>query len=251
VQTYGKFSPTRCYHAAVRTPVVLSFSGGKDSTLALDRLIADPRYEVVALLTTVNARYQRASLQGIRRELLEAQADALGFPLRVVELPDPCPNEAYEAAMMAALEAFAREGVRTFAFGDIFLADVRRYREERLLRADWEAVFPLWGESSTVLAREVIERGFRAVVTCVDTHQLAPEFAGRTYDAAFLADLPPGVDPCGERGEFHTCVIGGPIFPRPLDVLLGEHVLREERFLFCDLLLAGPVERRAFGTSAA
>lgn len=226
----------------MRTSVVLSFSGGRD------RFLAHPHYEVVALLATVNVRYQRASLQGIRREVLEAQADALGLPLCVVELPDPCPNEAYEAAMTAALEGFAREGVHTFAFGDIFLEDVRRYREERLLRAGWEAVSPLWGEPSPALAREIIERGFRAVVTCVDTQQLAPEFAGRTYDASFLADLPPGVHPCGERGEFHTCVIGGPLFRRPLDVVLGERVLREGRFLFCDVV---PAERTAFGPTPA
>lgn len=226
-------------------PVVLSYSGGKDSTLALARLAGDPNVEVVALLTTINRRYQRASLQGIRREVLEAQAHALGLPLHLVELPDPCSNEAYEAAMTAALQTFADAGVRTFAFGDIFLEDIRQYREERLLRAGWRALFPLWGESTAALAREFLDRGFRAVVTCVDTEQLAPAFAGRPYDASFLADLPANVDPCGERGEFHTCVVDGPLFRGPLPVVPGERVLRDERFLFCDLLLAGtPGARR-------
>ncbi len=173
--------------------------------------------------------------------MLEPQAD-------VLELPGPCPNEAYETAMTAALDGFARGGIHTFAFGGIFLEDVRRCREERLLGAGWEVVFPLWGEPSPALAREVIERGFRAVVTCVDTQQLAPEFAGRTYDASFLADLPPGVDPCGERGEFHTRVIGGPTFGRPLDVVVGERDLREGRFLFRDVV---PAERTAFGPTPA
>lgn len=221
----------------VPTPVVLSFSGGKDSTLALATLLADPSVDVVALLTTVNERYQRASLQGIRREVITAQADAIGIPVKIVELPDPCPNEAYDAAMAAACQAFADSGVRTFAFGDVYLEDVRRYREERLLRAGYEARFPLWGRASSELAREFIAQGFRAIVTCVDTQQLDPSFAGRFFNGDFLSDLPPTVDPCGERGEFHTCVVDGPIFRWPLDVVLGERVVREERFFYCDVLL--------------
>lgn len=221
------------------TPVVLSFSGGKDSTLALYRLLHDPRYRVVGLLTTVSSRYQRASLQGIRRRVLEAQGAAIGLPLHVVELPDPCPNEAYEAAMRTALAGYWERGVRACAFGDIFLEEVRRYREERLIGGGWSAVFPLWGEEPSALAQEFLSLGFRAIVTCVDTAQLDASFVGRDFDVRFLCDLPSGVDPCGENGEFHTCVVDGPLFRAPLALRKGEVVLREERFAFCDLLLEG------------
>ena len=221
-----------------REPIALSWSGGKDSSLALAALRADPHYEVVALLTSVTSGYDRVSIHGVRRVLLEAQTAALGLPLFEVELVPQCSNEAYEAAFAAMLARLRAEhpGIRQIAFGDLFLADVREYREQLLHRTGHEALFPLWGRDTKALALEFIAAGFRAHLVCVDTQQLAASFAGRLFDASLLAELPESVDPCGERGEFHTFVSAGPLFAKPLAVRLGEVVLRDERFAFCDLL---------------
>ena len=225
-------------------PIVLSWSGGKDSALALARLRSDPGLEVVALLTTVTAGYDRVSVHGVRRALLEAQAAALGLPVHQVTIPPESSNQAYEAAMAAALGRLRERlpAVRRLAFGDIFLEDVRRYREEQVAALGFGALFPLWGEPTDALAREVLEIGFAARLVCVDTRALPAAFAGRGYDAALLAELPAGIDPCGERGEFHTFVSAGPGFRRPVRYRVGEVVLRAERFAFCDLvpLDAGP-----------
>ena len=223
-----------------RQPVVLSWSGGKDSSLALAALRADPRYDVVALLTSITRGYDRVSIHGVRRTLVEAQAARLGLPIVEVVLDPGCSNEAYETAFLEALERARVEhnGARLIAFGDLFLADVREYRE-RLVRATGHAaLFPLWGRDTKAMAVEFIAAGFRAHLVCVDTAQLPATFAGRAFDVELLADLPPGVDPCGERGEFHTFVSAGPIFDSVIPVRLGEVVLREERFAFCDLLPA-------------
>lgn len=219
-------------------PVVLSWSGGKDSALALARLRADPQIEVVGLLTTVTAGYDRVSIHGVRRSLLHAQADALALPLQEVTLAPESSNEAYDAAFADALgELRARmPQVNRLAFGDIFLEDVRQYREERVAALGFGALFPLWGEPTSDLAREVFAKGIEARLVCVDTQVLPAAFAGRRYDAALLAELPAGVDPCGERGEFHTFVSAGPGFKRPVLYTLGEVVLRGERFAFHDLL---------------
>jgi uncharacterized protein (TIGR00290 family) len=221
--------------------VVLSWSGGKDSALALSRLRADPRMEVVGLLTTVTAGYQRVSIHGVRRSLLHAQAEALALPLQEVTLAPESSNQAYDAALADALgELRARmPEVKRLAFGDIFLEDVRQYREERVEALGFGATFPLWGESTRDLAREVFASGIAARLVCVDTQVLSADFAGRRYDAALLEELPAGVDPCGERGEFHTFVSAGPGFRRPVSYSVGEVVLRDERFAFCDLLPAG------------
>jgi uncharacterized protein (TIGR00290 family) len=222
------------------TDVVLAWSGGKDSALALAALRADPGYRVVALLTTVTADYGRVSIHGVRRSVLQAQTAALGLPLIEAPIPPQADNPAYESSFALALQR-ARERspeLRHVAFGDLFLTDVRGYRETLLSALGWEGVFPLWGEDTAALAREFIRLGHRAIVTCVDTTGLAADFAGRQFDDGFLADLPPSVDPCGERGEFHTCVYGGPGFARALPLVAGERVRRDDRFEYCDVLLA-------------
>jgi uncharacterized protein (TIGR00290 family) len=221
-----------------RTPLILSWSGGKDSALTLARLRNDPRYEVVALLTAVTSEYDRISIHGVRHSLLDAQAAALRLPLHEIPLSPKSTNEEYEAAFCLAVDSARRKypGVNHVAFGDLFLGDVRSYREQLLRRADVEPLFPLWGMDTTLLARQFIRDGFAAHLVCVDTLQLDASFAGRRFDDAFLADLPANVDPCGEHGEFHTFVSEGPIFTTSVSVTRGSTVLREERFAFCDLL---------------
>jgi uncharacterized protein (TIGR00290 family) len=220
--------------------IVLAWSGGKDSTLALAALRADPRYRVVALVTTVTREYDRISIHGVRRTVLEAQTAALGLPLIEASIGSAAGNADYERAFALALRT-AREhwpGLRHIAFGDLFLADVRAYREAMLANLGWTGVFPLWGEDTAALARRFVGTGYRAILTCVDTTQLDPEFAGREFDASLLVELPERVDPCGERGEFHTCVYAGPLFARPLPLITGERLRRDERFEYCDVLLA-------------
>jgi uncharacterized protein (TIGR00290 family) len=218
--------------------VVLSWSGGKDSSLALAALRADPEYEVIALLTSITREYDRVSIHGVRRALVEAQASMLGLPLVEVVLQPSSSNEAYEAAFLEALARVRVEhaDVNLLAFGDLFLSDVREYRERLVQAAGFEALFPLWGRDTSALATEFIDAGFRATLVCVDTQQLPASFAGRAFDADFLASLPTSADPCGEKGEFHTFVSAGPIFAAPINIDVGEVVLRDERFAFCDLL---------------
>lgn len=218
--------------------VVLSWSGGKDSSLALADLIVDPRYDVVALLTSITAGYDRVSIHGVRRDLVERQAAALGLPLFEVTLQPQSSNDAYEAAFLEGLRRVraAHPGVRCVAFGDLYLADVRAYRERLVSTAGLEPIFPLWGKDTRLLAATFISSGFRAHLVCVDTTQLSASFAGRPFDDELLGDLPASVDRCGEGGEFHTFVSAGPIFAAPIPVLLGEVVLREDRFAFHDLL---------------
>ena len=219
-------------------PIILSWSGGKDSALALARLRDDPRVELAGLLTTVTAGYDRVSIHGVRRALLHAQAVALGLPVHEVTLQPESSNKAYDAALAAALRELRerRPQVRRMAFGDIFLHDVRQYREERVAALGFEGIFPLWGEPPAALAREVIDRGIRARLVCVDTHALSAAFAGRAYDAELLADLPDGIDPCGENGEFHTFVSAGPGFRAPVPYSVGQVVMRGDRFAYCDLV---------------
>jgi uncharacterized protein (TIGR00290 family) len=225
----------------MRKQVVLSWSGGKDSNLALAALRADERYEVVGLLTSITTGYDRVSIHGVRRELVEAQAVAVGLPLFEVTLEPASSNDEYEAAFASALARvrLTAPGVELIAFGDLYLEDVRAYRERLLASAGLEPLFPLWHRDTALLAAEFIEAGFRAVLACVDTTQLAASFAGRTFDSALLAELPGSVDPCGEGGEFHTFVWDGPNFRSPLPVSVGEIVLRDERFAFADLIPGG------------
>jgi uncharacterized protein (TIGR00290 family) len=214
---------------------VMAWSGGKDSACALWRLQQDARYDVVSLLTTLTEGYDRVSMAGIRRELLLAQAAALGLPVREVWIPQVATNEVYEERMGAAVEQMLAEGVRAVAFGDLFLEDVRAYRERQLADTGLEPVFPIWGAPTLALAHRVMADGFRAVLVCVDPRQVPAELASRDFDASLLADLPPEADPCAERGEFHTFVYDAPNFSAPIPFTRGE-VVEREGFVFADLL---------------
>jgi uncharacterized protein (TIGR00290 family) len=222
----------------VKPKTLLAWSSGKDSAWALHVLRQQGELDVVGLLTTVNATHDRVAMHAVRSDLLRAQAAAVGLPVTAVPLPWPCSNEEYEALMERAhVEARAR-GIEVVAFGDLFLEDVRRYREERLAGTGMRPVFPLWGEPTAALARRMIAGGLRARLTCVDPRHLPACFAGREFDEALLAALPAGVDPCGERGEFHSFAYDGPMFQRPVAIRGGEVVARDG-FVFADLLPAG------------
>lgn len=198
--------------------------------------------EVVALVTTITRDFDRISIHGVRRSVLEAQVRSIGLPLIESVIPAAASNAIYEDALAGTLTALRRQmpDVRHLAFGDLFLTDVRAYRERLLSQLGWIPVFPLWGRDTARLAREFVDHGFRAVLTCVDTTQLGAEFAGREFDSRLLAEMPPEVDPCGERGEFHTCVYDGPVFRQPLVLRTGERLRRDGRFEYCDLVLASP-----------
>ena len=215
----------------------MSWSSGKDSAFALHEVRAAGDVEVVGLLTTVNVSFDRVAMHGVRRALLEAQAAALDLPLHIVELPWPCPNEVYEEKMSVAIDVARESGIEAMVFGDLFLEDVRRYRETALEGTGVTPVFPLWRRPTPEVARSLIDLGFRAVVVCVDPAQAPAGLAGRWYDAALLNDLPPEVDPCGENGEFHTVVVDGPQFAFPVDVELGE-VVERDGFVFADVIPA-------------
>lgn len=216
---------------------VVAWSGGKDSAYALYRLLSDERYEVCALLTTLTGGYERVSMHGVRRELLYAQAEALGLPVEPVYIPQGATNAAYEEAMGVAVSRLVAGGIGACAFGDLFLEDVRAYRERMLAGSGLRPVFPLWGMDTAALARTVIREGFRAVIVCVDPRQVAAGLAGRQFDESLLAELPASADPCAERGEFHTFVYDAPHFRAPVPIRRGA-VVEREGFVFCDLLLA-------------
>jgi uncharacterized protein (TIGR00290 family) len=224
----------------MKRKLLLAWSGGKDSALALHELKKLADVEVTALLTTVTEGFDRISMHGVRRKLLVEQAEALDLPLEEILIPQKCSNEIYEERMRQALEKFRAEGISAAAFGDLFLQEIRSYREKRMAMIGMEAVFPLWNMNTGDLARQFIQLGFKATVVCVDTKTLSREFAGREYDAEFLSDLPAGIDPCGENGEFHTFVYDGPIFSRPVKVHKGEKLLRDNRFFYCELLSPKP-----------
>ena len=205
--------------------------------MALAELLTDGTRSIAALVTTVTEGYDRVSMHGVRLAVLRVQADALGLPLHVVMIPQSASNSAYESRMEEAFERFRANGVTTIAFGDLFLHDIRRYREQWLARTGMTPIFPLWHRDTCDLARRFVDQGFRAILTCVDTRVLDRSFAGRDFDHALLADLPPAVDPCGENGEFHTFVSGGPLFRRDVSVTRGERVQRDA-WCYCDLLPA-------------
>jgi uncharacterized protein (TIGR00290 family) len=214
---------------------LLAWSSGKDSAWSLHVLRSRPDVEVVGLLTTVNAAHDRVAMHAVRRALLEAQAAAAGLPLFTVSIPSPCPNEVYEEAMAGALSQARERGVEAVAFGDLYLEDIRRYRESRMEGTGLELLFPLWQRPTRALALEMLAGGLRAVLTCVDPRVVPESFAGRAFDRALLEDLPAGVDRCGENGEFHTFAWDGPMFRHPVAVRGGE-VVRRDGFVFADLL---------------
>jgi uncharacterized protein (TIGR00290 family) len=221
--------------ARVPEDVLFSWSGGKDSAMALYALRAAGDCRVTALLTTITEEYDRISMHGVRRALLERQADSIGLPLHSVLIPPHCINATYEERMREALTVHLLHGTRKVAFGDIFLEDLRAYREGNLAQLGMEAVFPIWKRDTRELAREFVRLGFRAIAVCVDPRVLDASFAGRELDTSFFAELPHGVDPCGENGEFHTFVFEGPVFKTPIAFRVGEKVMRDG-FCFCDLL---------------
>ena len=223
----------------MKQPVVLSWSGGKDSAMTLHELRQSTVYEAVSLLTTVAEEFRRISHHGVRESLLEEQAKSIGIPVRKVYLPSDqsggCTNEVYESIMSDVMRDYQRDGVHLVAFGDLFLDDLRAWREMKLRRAGMEAVFPIWNRNSTELAHQVIALGYKAMLCCSD-ERIGVKFAGREYDEHFLRDLPPGVDPCGENGEFHSFVYDGPIFRHSIPVCVGEIVERDGRY-YSDLIL--------------
>lgn len=218
----------------IRLKAWLSWSSGKDSAWALETVRQQDAIEIVALLTTVNQTHRRVAMHAVREELLERQAEATGLPIIKVPLPWPCPNAAYERAMAETLARASSEGVTRMVFGDLFLEDIRRYREEKLAGTGVEPLFPLWQLDTARLARQMVEAGLRAYLTCIDPKKLDRSFAGRLFDPALLEDLPSGVDPCGENGEFHTFAFAGPMFGQKIAVEPGE-VIERDGFVFADL----------------
>jgi len=218
-------------------PILFCWSGGKDSAMALQALLQRSDVRIAALLTTVTEGYERISMHGVRRELLERQAQSIGLPLHEVRIPPQCVNPTYEARMEEALRLHLEKGIQRVAFGDIFLEDLRAYREKNLARIGMTAIFPIWKRDTRELIRSLHADRFRAVAVCVDSKVLDPSFAGRELDESFFRDLPPHADPCGENGEFHTFVFDGPIFKSPIHVRAGE-VVNRDGFVFCDLLPA-------------
>ena len=216
--------------------VLFTWSGGKDSVLALYELQKRDDHEVVALLTTLTEDYERISMHGVRSILLEGQANSLGLPIEKVYISKNSSNGEYEAKMKEALQKYLRAGVSSVVFGDIFLEDLRRYREDNLSKIGMQAIFPIWKRDTTELARRFIDLGFKAVITCIDSNFLGKTFVGRLFDRQLLSELPANVDSCGENGEFHSFVYDGPIFQKQVSYTRGEITLRDNRYWYCDLI---------------
>lgn len=225
----------------MKEKIIFCFSGGKDSAITLHELMKTNNYEIVTLLTTVTGDYDRISMHGVRISLLDQQAESIGLPLEKVFISKGCTNEEYESKMRDTLQKYVNLGITSAAFGDIFLEDLKKQREQNLAKIGLKAIFPIWKKDTTKLANNFIDAGFKTVITCVDTEVLDGEFSGRDFDKQFLADLPDEIDPCGEKGEFHSFVYDGPIFSKPILCKKGRRVLRDDRFYFCDLI---PVQDR-------
>jgi uncharacterized protein (TIGR00290 family) len=221
---------------------LISWSSGKDSAFSLYEVRRAGEFDVVGALTTVTETFERVSIHGVRQQVLRAQCEAAGLPQRIVPIPYPCPNEIYEARMGEAVATAVREGITHMIFGDLFLADIRAYREQKLAGTGITPIFPLWERPTPALAQAMIASGLEAYLATVDLKRLPAEFAGRRFDAQLLADLPEGIDPCGENGEFHTCVVAGPIFSQRLPVEAGERVIRDG-YAYCDLMLMSDAAR--------
>ncbi|MCB1392121.1 adenine nucleotide alpha hydrolase [Nitrobacter sp.] len=220
-----------------RPNALISWSSGKDSAFALHQIRREGAFDVVGALTTVNESFDRVSIHGVRQKLLDAQLTAAGLPPRIVPLPNPCPNDAYEARMKRAMADAKRAGITHIIFGDLFLADIRAYREQKLAGTGIAPVFPLWDRPTSVLAREMIASGLEARLASIDRAKLDRSFAGRAFDKRLLEDLPAGIDPCGENGEFHTFVFAAPIFSQRIEVTCGD-IVERDGFAYCDLVLA-------------
>jgi uncharacterized protein (TIGR00290 family) len=221
-----------------RPKALISWSSGKDSAYALHAVRRAGEFDVVGALTTMTEVFARVSIHGVRQEILLAQCAAAGLPPRIVPIPFPCPNEVYETRMGAAIAAAAQDGITHIIFGDLFLRDIRTYREQKLAGTGVTPVFPLWERPTLPLAQAMIADGFEAYLATVDLSKLPAEFAGRKFDRRLLADLPDGIDPCGENGEFHTCVLAAPIFTHRLAIATGERVTRDG-YVYCDLVMRG------------
>ena len=221
---------------APRPRALISWSSGKDSAFALHETRRADDFDIVGALTTVTETFDRVSIHGVRQQILQAQLAAAGLPARIVPIPYPCPNAVYEARMAEAVAQAVRDGVTHMIFGDLFLADIRAYREQKMAGTGITPVFPLWDRPTLPLAHAMIDSGMQAYLATVDLKKLPAEFVGRKFDAQLLADLPAGVDPCGENGEFHTCVVAGPMFAQPLAVVTGERVERDG-YAYCDLVM--------------
>jgi uncharacterized protein (TIGR00290 family) len=221
---------------SLRPKALISWSSGKDSAFALHEVLRAGEIDVVGALTTVTETFGRVSIHGVRQEILRAQLDAMALPARIVPIPYPCPNEIYEMRIGEAVAQAGRDGITHIIFGDLFLADIRAYREQKLAGTGIAPLFPLWQRPTPALAREMIASRFEAFIATVDLKKLPADFAGRKFDTQLLADLPDGIDPCGENGEFHTCVVAGPLFSRRLPVRPGERVERDG-YAYCDLIL--------------
>jgi|SRR5579864_1407824 len=217
---------------------LLSWSSGKDSAWSLHLLRKNPEYEIVGLLTTFNSSADRVAMHGVRRALVKAQGEAAEIPLWEVDLPWPCSNDDYECAMKQACQKAVGNGIECIAFGDLFLTDIRAYREKQLRDTGLQPVFPVWGLPTRALAREMIDSGLRAKLACIDTKQISGDLAGREFDTQLLSELPPSADPCGENGEFHSFVYAGPMFNSPVQVVLGE-IVQCEQFIYADLVPCG------------
>lgn len=216
-------------------PIVALSSGGKDSLYMLDSLRRDPAWQVKALVTTVNETNRRVAMHGTSVALLRSQCESLGLPLTIIDLPEHCDNAEYERCLAAGLEPFRQAGITRIGCGDLFLSDIRRWRERSFESMGWKPVFPIWGTSTQDLSRRLVEAPWRIMITCIDTHRLPESLLGQRIDEAFLKALPAGIDPCGENGEFHSFVSDGPGFARPIEVVPGERVLVHERYLMIDL----------------
>ena len=223
---------------AINKKVLLAWSGGKDSAMTLYELQMAGIYDIFGVLTTVTKNYHRISMHGVREVLLEHQVESLQIPLEKVFISKNADNKEYESKMQNILTKYMGVGVSSVAFGDIFLEDIRKYREDNLARIGMKGVFPIWGRNTTELANTFIDLGFKAIITCIDSNVLDKKFVGRVYNKQFLSELPSNIDPCGENGEFHSFVYDGPIFKKRIPFTTGEIVLRDSRFYFCDLIPA-------------